>query len=436
MAQEVIELGEVGAEPRTGHDLPPPGRWARWVAAVVAAALAALPGASAPHRPLVTQARAVAIDPAAGLVKILPLGDVLLVGDAREISAYELADGSRRWRRPSAGTELHLAEVPAGAPGMLLLYEGDYFGEGHTMTSVVDLATGRPLWSSRGMIHVVGELAVEYPARAEFDGEVDQSALPPREVPVRDLRTGRVRWTLRGAPYTSVDATTGEAWSISPQGRYTVYGLPDGRVLRTGTVAFPPGRPEYAHAFEGTLLVSAVDGGERREIRYDNWTLREIGEPDGALRYPCGPYLCRLDGERQPVVVLDAGTGAVRYRLGEQEQLVVTGAGAVTLRYDEPAEIGVGQQIPQVTSAGRLIDPADGRTLRELDGWGALVEPGDNPELLLVRRVPGALQLARIDCGQVRVLGAVRPDPVGCWFARQRLACRYDDQLVIWRITW
>ncbi|MFC7762834.1 hypothetical protein ACFQY4_35870 [Catellatospora bangladeshensis] len=60
----------------------------------------------------------------------------------------------------------------------------------------------------------------------------------------------------------------------------------------------------------------------------------------------------------------------------------------------------------------------------------------DGSELLLVRRVPGALQLARVEDGQVRVLGAVRSDPAGCWFARQRLACRYDDQLVIWRITW
>ncbi|MFC7762835.1 hypothetical protein ACFQY4_35875 [Catellatospora bangladeshensis] len=220
------------------------------------------------------------------------------------------------------------------------------------------------------MVHAIGELALAYPAREEPDGDADRPALSPTEARIRELRTGRIRWTLRGTPYAGADATTGEAWSISQQGRFTVYGLPDGRVLRTGTVAFPPGTPENAQVYDGMLLVSAEDGGVRREIRYDNRTLREIGGPEDTLRYPCGPYLCEIDGERRPVAVLDPDTRAVRYRLGALEQLVVTGTGAVTLRYDEPTELGVDQQVAHVPTAGRLIDPADGRTLRDLDGWG------------------------------------------------------------------
>ncbi len=430
MAQEVIELGDTDAEPAPERGLPP-SRWARPVAVAVALMLAALPGASAPPGPLVTQVGGVALDRSGGPVAIRTLGDLLLVRDARDVSAYELADGSLRWRRPAEGADLRLADLPASAPESLLLLSGEPSG-GPTASAMVDLATGRTRWSAPGSVQVVGDLAVEHPSTPR-PSAVAAAAM---ELPIRELHTGRIRWTLRGAPYADVDATAGEAWSVSPQGRLTVYGLPDGKVLRTGQVAFPPGTPEGARVSDGTLRLSSMDRGVARTVRYDSRTLRETGVPDGVRRYPCGPYLCEVRGVLGgPLAVLDFATRAVRHRLPEYEHLLLTDIGPVALRIDQPVALG-DQQVTLVASAGRLLDLGDGRTMLDLTGWGALTDLDGRPSLLLVRRIPGALQLARIEGGEVRVLGAVRPDPIGCWFAQPRLACEYDDQVLLWRITW
>lgn len=431
MAQEVIELGGTDAEPEPDRGLPP-SRWARPVAVAVALALAALPAASAPPGPLVTQVAGVALDRSGGPVTVRALGDLLLVGDAREVSAYELADGSLRWRRPAEGADLRLAQLPAGAPdSLLLLLLGGGPSDGSAASAVVDLATGRTRWSIPKSVQVIGDLAVDHTSRPPAG-----SALrAPMELPIRDLRTGRIRWTLRGAPYADVDPVASEAWSVSPQGRFTVYGLPDGNVLRTGQLAFPSGTPADARVSDGTLRLSATDRGVTRTVRYDTRTLRETGAPDPVRRHPCGPYLCEVRGVGGQVAVVDFATRAVRHRLPEYEQLLLTDVGPVALRPDQPVALG-DQQVMLVGSAGRLLDLGDGRTMLDLAGWGALVDLDGGPALLLARRVPGALQLARIEGGQVRVLGAVRADPVSCRFAQRRLACEYGDQLLIWRITW
>lgn len=436
MEPEIIELGDDWAETDSHARGGRPSRRLRSVAAVAALLLTGALGAAAPMTPLLTQVAELTLT---GPDAVLPgavdlVGDLIVVRGGEALSAYELADGSLRWRlAPTAGRQRNLQVTPQ-VPDVLMVNED--FQDGSTTSSAVDVHTGAVRWSSRQYVSVVGEYALESPPiaiRAEPESSASGSTLSePMAMTVRELSTGRVLWVLRGTPFAATDETVPEAWSVSERGEYTVHDLRDGRPLRTGKVAFPPGSPQMATVYGGMLVLSAsLSTGQYLETRYDTRTLRELPEGSSPMRFACGAYLCEIGddgGVRTPLAVLDRDTLAVRYRLDLNMHLLPSAQGAITVRPEGEVSLGA--------PADRLIDLADGTTLLDLTGWGALLASDESRDALLMRRSPDGVQVARIEDGRIRLVGTLPAGLRRCFHARQRIACVYDrNRLGVWSIA-
>ncbi|WP_144122517.1 PQQ-binding-like beta-propeller repeat protein [Catellatospora sichuanensis] len=428
---EIIELGEDRADPDPATGPRAPARYLRPVALAVVLLLTGAIGAAAPVTPMLTQVAVLALGDAGEMrVDVVdPLRDLLVVRSDDALSAYEMDDGSLRWRLPHAmGRQRSIVAVPQ-VPDVLVVTED--FADGGTYVAAVELETGAVRWSTRHDVWVVGAYALESTDFTVPDGETSQATPAPMGLTVRELSTGRVRWVLRGTPFAAADEARLEAWSVSLHGEFTVYDLGSGRALRTGAVAFPPGTPQFATVYGGMLVLSArLPNGENLETRYDTRTLRVIAAPVSPLRFACGDYVCEVGddgGVRTPLAVLDRDTLTVRYRLPPDVHLIPSAQGAITVRADGSAVLGA--------PADRLIDLDDGHPLLDLTGWEVQLAFDGSGEALLVRRTPDGVQLARIEDGQVRLLGTL-PPVQRCFNTRQRVACVYDgNRLGVWSIA-
>ncbi|MEU8076529.1 hypothetical protein AB0B31_13875 [Catellatospora citrea] len=432
MEPEIIELGDGGNDHEQEAVRREPARYRRSVAVVAGLLLTALSGAAAPVTPMLTQVAELALGGADGVPASVvdPVRDLLVVRSEDALSAYELDDGSLRWRLTYPPGGRRDFAVSRQVPDVLMVSEGTV--EGSTPTAAVDMNTGAVRWSTNQYVRVVGEYGLEgRPPSAPAEGIPPVDSAEPVEILVRDLSTGRVRWALRGTPFVAVDEAALEAWSISKQGVFTVHDLRDGRLLRRGAVAFPPGTPELATVYGGMLALSArLPDGAFLETRYDIRTLRVVAAATTRLRFACGDYLCEVDGDggtRDPVAVLDRETLAVRYRLEPNVQLIPSAQGAITVRADGSPLLGV--------PAEQMIDLADGRTLLDLSGWRAQFAFDESPAVLLARQTPDGVQLARIEDGRVRLLGTLPATAQRCFHNGQWIACVHDgNRLGIWRI--
>ncbi|WP_203690381.1 hypothetical protein [Catellatospora coxensis] len=406
------------------------------MAAAVALLLTGALGAAAPVTPLLTQVAELTLDGADGVLPgaVDPVRDLVLVHGGAGLSAYELADGSLRWRLPPSSGRGRGVQVTSQASDVLLVNED--FPDGGTSSSAVDVRTGAVRWTTGQYVWALGEYALESPpveVRAEPESSGGGSPLrEPMTMTVRELSTGRVRWVLRGAPFAAIDETAPEAWSVDERGEFTVHDLRDGRLLRTGRVAFPPGSPEMAAVYGGMLVLSArLPTGQYLETRYDTRTLRELSVTSSPLRFPCGGHLCEVGdvgGVRTPLAVLDRDTLAVRHRLEPNMNLLPSAQGAITVQMAGEGSLGA--------NADRLIDLADGTTLLDLTGWGAQLAFDGSLDALLMRRVPDGVQVARIEDGRVRLLGTLPASLQRCFHTRQRIACVYDgDRLGVWSVA-
>lgn len=460
MGTDVIELGEDRSVVDAGTGRGRPARVLRPLAAAVALLLTGALGAAAPVTPMLTQIAEVALGDADGALvgTVDPVGDLLLVRTSEALSAYEMDNGSLRWRlAPSSGRGRNLQSAPQ-VPDVLVISED--FEDGSTSSVAVDVHTGAVRWSTKQYVWVVGEYALEsppYTMTVEPEGEPSADgpvASQPMEMVVRDLSTGRERWVLRGAPFAAADEAALEAWSVSERGEFTVRDLRDGRVLRTGAAEFPPGRPQFATVYGGMLVLSSVlPTGQYLETRYDTRTLRKLEVTASPLRFACGDYLCEVGddgGLRTPLAVLDRDTLAVRYRLEPNLHLLPSAQGAITVRTDGSDLIGA--------PADRLIDLADGATLLDLAGWRAQLSFDGSRDVLLLRPAasgiqltaledgtvrkqgtrpePGGFLVARLEDGQVRLLGTLPVRLQRCFHTWQRIACVYDgNRLGVWSIA-
>lgn len=431
MRPEIIELGEdwTDADPDTGPRERT--RYLRPVALAAALLFTGALGAATPVTPMLTQVSVLALSDAGEVrVDIVELvHDLLLVRGDEALSAYDLDNGSQRWRLPHASGRLRSLVAVPQVPDVVMVTED--FEDGGTHAAAVDLRTGAVRWSTRNDVWVVGPYALESPALAVPRDEAPQAMTAPMELTVRDLGTGRVRWVLRGTPFAAADESRLEAWSVSSRGEFTVSDLSDGRVLRTGTVAFPPGTPQFATVYGGMLVLSAsLPGGEILESRYDTRTMRVNAATSSPLRFGCGDYLCEVGddgGVRTPLAVLDRDTLQVRYRLAPNVHLIPSAQGAITIRADGPVQLGA--------PADRLIDLADGRTLLDLTGWGVQLASDESWQALLMRPTPDGVQLARIEDRHVRLLGTL-PPVQRCFHTRQRIACVHGgNRLGVWSIA-
>ncbi|GAB4057410.1 outer membrane protein assembly factor BamB family protein [Catellatospora paridis] len=431
MKPEIIELGEDWTDPDPDTGPRRPARYLRPVALAVALLFTGALGAATPVTPMLTQLAVPALGDAGDMRidNVELVNDLLLVRGDGALSAYDLDDGSLRWRLPhAAGRQRNLVAVPQ-VPDVVVV--ADDLEDGGVYVAAVDPHTGAVRWSTRNDVWVVGAYALESPVSTVSRDEASPTPPDPMQLTVRDLRTGRERWVLRGTPFAAADESRLEAWTVSPQGEFTVSDLSDGRVLRTGAVAFPPGVPQFATVYGGMLVLSArLPGGEFLETRYDTRTMRVVAATSSPLRFGCGDYLCEVGddgGVRTPLAVLDRDTLQVRYRFEPGVHLIPSAQGAITVRADGSAQLGV--------PADRLIDLADGRTLLDLTGWAVQLAFDESRQALLTRSTPEGVQLARIEDGQVRLLGTL-PPVQRCFHTRQRIACVYDgNRLGVWSIA-
>ncbi|GAA2364898.1 hypothetical protein Cme02nite_32280 [Catellatospora methionotrophica] len=222
MEPEIIDLGEIGDHADPGGHPRRPARHLRLLAMACALLMAASLSAAAPVRPIFEQVAVLDLTGSAAvrLDAVELVGDLVLVRGDEALSAYALDDGSLRWRLPQAAVRQRDVVSPALVPGVLVLT--DDFEDGRSSVSVVDVATGAVRWSTPGSVGVVGEYALDSRIRTVSPGDHLPSEPAAMDLTVRELRTGRARWTLRGEPFAAADETRIEGWSVTPRGEFTV----------------------------------------------------------------------------------------------------------------------------------------------------------------------------------------------------------------------
>lgn len=428
---DVIDLGAGWREP--DQRLDEPWRWrARSLALVLAVALTAALGGAAVNPRGVTEFARVTLDTDVHDGRYSIVGDVVLVPDKGNLSAYELRDGSRRWRVPAAGL-VSRPFVTATAEANVVVLEQVEAGTG-VQTRVVDLSDGATLWRSSAAVASVDDVAVEYAVMPDPEEIARGGPLPPVDLRVFDLRSGQVRWRLRGDA-AAVDLAARTGWAISATGAVTAYDLRDGQVRRTGTLRLPEGRVYAATADDGVLTLGIVHGDALFEERFETATFEAIDQSSPLwARKGCGPSWCAVatapDGDQAETVVVDRVRGQVRYRLPPYSHGTPSAAGLLvfTNDLDQPARSGLTV----------LQDPVTGRVLRDLAGW-TQPEVQPYPPVFLTREVgpagAGRLQIARLTPGGLQPLTELPFRVRGCAFAEHELVCLHDgNQLTFWRL--
>ncbi|MBV1851522.1 outer membrane protein assembly factor BamB family protein [Catellatospora tritici] len=432
MAVELIELGDEWTRPREDPGAPPLPPSRAVLLALALLLVGALGAGAAPQRRITE----LATYTMPGVSEFVDGGavsgdDLLLVWGGGRLSAYRPSDGTLRWSvplDPRASTDV----TAQAAEGLVLLSGGG-------TTTVLDSDYGTRLWSVPVPLLAVGGVGVygvQNPVFVGPDGKPyvdEQSGAEREEATGYDLRTGRVLWTVPGVPYASVVAARGEVWTVTTTGAFTVYGIRDGLVLRTGTLAFPPGRPYGAHVYGDDQITLSAVGPEDAvtEIRYDLATLR-VRREESDMSYPCGRFRCSVepvpDSDDFHVTVRDRDTGAARYQLGSRIQVMAVGDWFATV--DLHGSPGTGLAVTQ------LIDQATGRVLLDLTGWEVLPAEDASGGYLLLRDAGGQTLIGTVVDGEVQLLGLLKHRVRQCRYRDDWLACDHTGtQLTMWRIA-
>lgn len=347
-------------------------------------------------------------------------------------AAHDMSTGERLWTLSGLGERLDL--VAAGG----LLWDGGF---------PLDPATGRWLSPKRSgvpggyrYLGVPGGQTVVTSGgyRPYSDAAVDLEFT--YEVMGVDTITGVVQWRaepdpgvrvwLAGAPARLIMISSDELVSVRD---------PDtGAVLASRRV---PDAISAELAGDRLLVWAWSPGGEvlhafARDTMVPLW---ELPEPAGTLG-PCGAMLCAHVVAEQTRTATDTMTGD-RWRVPHRTEVIdpATGALAWTTGY-RLYPIG-GRFLGYDDRGGlrALLDARDGRVLRDLAGWQAVVPPiGDGDDL---RRVPllrpgpaGEVQVARLDpaTGGLTDLGQLPGHPLRCQPYPDGVVCLHADRVWVW----
>ncbi len=433
----VIDLGELRPDEPAGRR--PPFALTRGVRNAALAGLAALTavllGGSATPAPAPVR-RVAALDVAPLRAYALGDGDAFVLsqeadggaGDA--VTAYALADGSRRW------------SVPAG-PGM---YDVQWSGEAGLLVGVtVDQRT--LAWDA-------GTGALRWQAAGTFAGTAAGTVLLTdtygrdrrRRLTVADPHTGTGVWSVQAAGFGSlgVDEADGTAAAarvvdVADDGAVVVRRLADGAEVGRGRVERRTGRGHDGAEFRvdiggGLLTTVETDGRGTTAATYRTdglallWRRHIPGHRDVNR---CGPVVCVSDGVT--VTGHEVRTGRQLWTTREWRWTGAVEQGYLVTHVGDPEN-------PQV----RLVDPATGRTVAAYGGgilaWGSrglLLRP-EQTGLAGRRELGGRAVVTRLgrDGRPTRVLGTISgvtwPD---CRGAGTYLVCpTVLDALVVWRV--
>lgn len=415
----VIDLGTGWREPLP-EDLRP-RRPVRLTALGLALALAVVLGGAAPY-PGPRELGRIALTTTTDAFQII--GDQLVVQDGARLSGHRLTDGTPLWSvpvPPSSGG----ASLRSPVPGTVLVSLQD--GRGRPYTAAVDTARGVLLWEAE---------AAQAPIGGTADAVVLQDERGDSGFTVRELSTGRVRWSGRGMVTVDPDrAAAAEGplslWVLSASGTVTEHDLRDGRVLRTGVAEVGQGDPRYLLALGGELLIDYAVDGVSRQVRLDRRSLAPVPpERPFVRRLDCGAYWCvvsqlLMEPAEIPMEVVDKVTGAVVHRMAA-DRLVEAGRWGLLQAEPQPGVRG----LPLAT----LIEPGTGRLLAELTGWELLLDQPRPVELLVRGPSDGPVQFARLTPAGLEAVAEL-PGRVGrCAFAQRVLVCSVEnDRLTLWR---
>jgi outer membrane protein assembly factor BamB len=439
----LIDLGEVrmpSAPPPPPPSPPTDTRRLRGLAAVAAVALLAALAGSAPVPAALVEARVPSVIgesmEVAGdrLYVVRPHANQAATGD-RTITAYELPSGRRMWRTTvrSVGRE-YFGMFRMGDTLVLPRYET----VGDPEVVGLDFRTGRQVWRRTGSL--VGS-TIDPPRIMLDTGEPRERFESPDTIEAVDVRTGVTAWTYPVPP----GALTRIGWLDWVDGRdRIVTGLRSGRIevrdardgrLLAGRDLRPPvtareaaaGRP-WLVVVEGFILLLedepdavtayALDGLERR------WTARLSRDRDWWGSLACGDLLCLQAPDGQTLAV-DPETGRIRWQRHWGEVARVG-----------PLLMATGQMGALTATPLTLVDPATGRSVRELGTWNVASQQTAGDPVLYKQGANGRVWFAKIDTieADVRLLG-IAEDVVGdCRAGRDSVVCRRRDSTIgVWR---
>jgi outer membrane protein assembly factor BamB len=376
------------------------------------------------------------------------LFQVELSGLDLSLTARDPRTGQPRWRAPLDG--------PLGqqyARGPVVLVSRYIPGPAYEMTTrVIDVTTGRRAWvfpaSAAPLAYlgddvaVVVDLAEPPPPAADQDRLADGTDRSHR-IRVLDIHTGRPLWSTLFPPGTVwalpgvrqgaeglVHLPAGVRWMLVTRltGQAQVWDLLTGDVVARANIGGDAEQRWYAAALADTVVVRTDSPAGTTLTGYDPRDLSQrwrMGGPDVyAAPFDCGPLVC---------VESDSGLWALSPRLGG----IVWHAEGVGVR---SAAGPIRRLASRLDTPLSWVDVASGG-IRLPDGDWRVVDGADPGRGVVVAHVTQSgfalLGLADPGTGAVRVLGEVRgwSLPTRCRMAATVLACADRELLRVWQVS-
>ncbi|GAA1396063.1 outer membrane protein assembly factor BamB family protein [Catellatospora coxensis] len=347
--------------------------------------------------------------------------DTLLVQTHDAITAYDAADGRRRWSLPRVADSIH------AAGDLIVLGFSTPEGESTEPQSTsheavaVDRMTGQVRWRAPAQVQPVGDVLLA------FSGDPARPA-----VEVRDLATYAPRWRVSARSF-AVDGWGSGLWELTGDGQLVEHDLATGAVRRRTRIGLPDGtRMTVLTSRDAVGIIGyRFDADGFEQVAGVRWYARDgLGPVGGEHRwigeYDCGAGTsCAYPADQATPYLIDSATGAPIRPLAPDTAHVGSAAGLLLF--------GSGRVGSAAT--GRL-EPAGGRLRTDVAGWRVLSTTGQVARLLGHEdHDPFATHLAELTADGLRPLGREPHGLVQCATVPRAAACTTTSgDVVIWRI--
>ncbi|GIF97975.1 hypothetical protein [Catellatospora citrea] len=417
----VIDLGADWAVEPAQPTLPRRGSTVRAAAAVCGVLLACTMTAAAPApEPRLTELARWA-EPQALLLATAG-ADTLLVHTPAGVTAYDAADGRRRWSLPGSTDWVHdVGDVLVlGFSRLENTSAQPQFAYADAVA--VDRSTGRVRWRAEAYLEQVAGMLVSF------------SGNPERPVAqVHDPATFALRWRVAAARSFVVDRWGSAVWELAADGGLVERELATGAVRRSARVRLPGGTRVAVLASRDAIGIVGYrfDAGgieEHAEVLwYDRADLAATGaENRWAWEADCGAGTsCAYPYDNGPPYLVDSATGApIRPLEGSSH----VGSPAGLLLFDDGGEPG--------TEIRARLEPAGHRARTDVAGWRVLSMTGQVARILGHEDGdPFATHVAELTADGLRPLGREPHGLVQCASVPRAMACTTKaGEVVIWRI--
>ncbi|MFY1636430.1 PQQ-binding-like beta-propeller repeat protein [Solwaraspora sp. WMMB335] len=369
---------------------------------------------------------------------IVLAGDRLLVTSAAgqgaptiwELSAYAMPTGEHLWTVPYDAASWRLRQVRRSGDVILV---DPRSGPGTGSTVVLDAATGQTRWVAPTGLTLTDD------GTAALITESTPGAASPT---LRAIEPASGVQLWRAALPASTEVLAGGAGRvllIGADGRAMLRDGRDGHVVRSvelGAVTRPV-------AMADTLLLRRWQNGGLGVVAVDPVTLRRrwsrpVWYGPGRIT-ECGGLICFPDGAH--IEAVDPLTGEPVWRIAadlvvdfESYLVAFTVAGSAG---GATGDDTAGNDDPPGTGAGRIVDPATGRTVLPLSAWETELEGRGDATFVGYRRPveggPTWLAVLAPSAESVRIVGSVTSALDGCVGNSDTIVCRDGtDSITIW----